>query len=160
MALRLWQDGPGPLLNKLPSCWPIWNGGARTTILSVLTTPCAWRSCSHASEGVDCWRNAIGTGLLPWQRAEPADDGQPGRCSPTPCCQVPLESYRGWMWVQGHVTGRVVKVLAEEVGWSLAPGKEGLSGLPHDKTGPKGVAGADRILHHLPWQHPCLRWLS
>jgi hypothetical protein len=40
--------------------------------------------------------------------------------------------------VHGHVTGRVVKVLAEEVGWSLAQGKEGLSGLPHDKNRPEG----------------------
>jgi hypothetical protein len=36
----------------------------------------------------------------------------------------------GW---QCHVTGRWVKVPAEELGWSLAPGREGSSALPHDK---------------------------
>ena len=36
------------------------------------------------------------------------------------------------MEVQCHVEGRWVKVLAEALGWSLAPGREGLSGLPHD----------------------------
>ncbi len=150
MALRLWQDGPGPLLNKLPSCWPIWNGGARTTILSVLTTPCAWRSCSHASEGVDCWRNAIGTGLLPWQPAEPADDGQPGRCSPTPCCQVRLERLSSWMGVHVHPAGRSRKVRAAVLGWSRFPGSGDLSGLhPDEKPLGNGFAEVDRIIHHI-----------
>ncbi len=37
------------------------------------------------------------------------------------------------MWVQRHVAGRLVNPLAEELRWSLAQGKEGLSELPHDK---------------------------
>ncbi|TMD66950.1 MAG: hypothetical protein E6I97_23570, partial [Chloroflexi bacterium] len=56
-----------------------------------------------------------------------------------------------------QVAGYLVKVLAEEVGWSLAPGKEGRSGLPHHKKGPKGYAEADRIIHHIPWEYPPVR---
>ena len=47
------------------------------------------------------------------------------------------EARCGW---QCHVAGRSVKVPAEEVGWSLTPGRGGLSGLSTDeKTSPKGV---------------------
>src|SRR5260370_25192409 len=82
---------PGRQRSPPHSFWPIWNGGARTTILCVLTTLCAWRSCSHESEVADCSRNAIGNGRQPWQREERTDDGQPGRCSLSRCHQFQLE---------------------------------------------------------------------
>jgi hypothetical protein len=42
--------------------------------------------------------------------------------------------------MQRLVTGRLVRVPAEALGWSLAPRKEGLAGLPNDeKTSPKYV---------------------
>jgi hypothetical protein len=53
-----------------------------------------------------------------------------------------------------HVAGRWVKVPAEELGWSLTLGREGLSGLPHHKKPARNAfAEAGRIIHHLPWQH-------
>src|SRR5260221_6654123 len=68
---------PGRRRSLPHSFWPIWNGGARTTILCVLTTPCAWRACSHESEVADCSRNAIGNGRKLRQREERTDDGHP-----------------------------------------------------------------------------------
>ncbi len=48
-------------------------------------------------------------------------------------------------------------MLAETFGWSLAPGREGLSGLPNDeKTCLRGFAEGVRIIHYVPWQHPSL----
>jgi hypothetical protein len=37
------------------------------------------------------------------------------------------------MGLQCHVAGSLVNMLAEALGWSLAAGKEGLSGRPHHK---------------------------
>jgi hypothetical protein len=58
--------------------------------------------------------------------------------------------------MQGHITERWVKVLAEALGWSLVPGKEGLSGLLHHrKPTQNGVAEADGFIHHLQLEYPC-----
>jgi IS1 family transposase len=68
------------------------------------------------------------------------DDGRRARCSLAPCRRFPLESHQSQMWVQCHITGRLVHVPAEALGWSIAPRKKGLSGLPNDeKTSPKCV---------------------
>ena len=77
------------------------------------------------------WRNATGSVPQRWHQAEPLDDGRRAKCSHTPCQRFPLERQGSQRWVQCHITGRWVKVLAEILGWSLAPGREGLSGLPH-----------------------------
>jgi len=59
-------------------------------------------------------------------------------------------------WELYHVAGRWVKVTAEELGGSLALGREGLSGLPHQqKNRPEvGLEMAGAIIHHIQWQHP------
>ena len=50
-----------------------------------------------------------------------------------------------------HVAERWVKVPAEELGWSLTPGREGLSGLPMTQNRPEvGLKRAGRFIHHLP----------
>ncbi len=44
------------------------------------------------------------------------------------------------MWKECHVERESVKAPAEELGWSLASGRDDLSGLPNDeKTGLKWV---------------------
>lgn len=44
------------------------------------------------------------------------------------------------MRLERNIERCLVKVLAEELEWSLTPGREGPFGLPHDKkTGPKWV---------------------
>src|SRR5258708_5731188 len=96
------------------SFWPIWNGGARTSILCVLTNHYKWGSCSHESEVADCSRNAIGTVLLRWQREERTDDGRQARCALTHCRRFPLEWHQSQMWVQDHVTGRLLNMPATE----------------------------------------------
>jgi hypothetical protein len=51
--------------------------------------------------------------------------------------------------------GRLVHVPAEDVGWGLSPGREGLSGLPNDeKPARNGFGEAGGIIHHLLWLHP------
>jgi hypothetical protein len=99
----------------------------------VLTTHCQWRSCSRENEGATFWRTAIDNVRRRWQRAEPPDDGRLVRCSLAPCQRFPLERHPSQRWVQRHVTGRLVNLQAEELRWSLAQGREGLSELPHDK---------------------------
>jgi hypothetical protein len=154
MELPRWLVAPGPPLNRLRSFWPTWSGGERIIILCGPTNTSEWHSCSLANEEADCSPNATDSELQPWQPAEPIGDGPRARCSLAPCRLFPLERLQRQMQVQGHVTGRVVKGLGEEVGWSLTPGKEGLSGLPHDKkTARKGFAKTERIIHHVPWQH-------
>src|SRR5260370_309360 len=92
-----------------------------------------WLARTRESEVAVFERNAIGNGPQRGPPVEPTGDGTCARCSLTPCCRYPLERHRSQRWLQGHVTGRWVKVLAEALAWSLVPGREGLSGLPHDK---------------------------
>ena len=102
--------------------WLTWNGGEHTTILCVLTTACAWRSCSHESELADAWRHATDHVLLRWLREEPLVDGRRARCSLVPCQRFPLESHQSRRSMQCHIVGRWVKVPATEVRWGLTPG--------------------------------------
>ena len=96
--------------------------------------------CSRANEVASVWRNATDNGRQRWQRGERTDDGQHARCSLAPCRRFPLESHSSQMWLQCHVARKSVNVPAEELGWSLTPGRGGLSGLPTDeKTSPKWV---------------------
>ena len=99
--------------------------------MCVLTTHCEWRSCSRTSGVASVWHNAIASVPQPWQQEEPPDDGRRARCSLVHCCRFPLERHQIQIWVQCYVAGCLVKVLAEAPGCSLAPGREGLSGLPH-----------------------------
>ncbi len=128
-----WHVEPGRRRSLPHTCELTWSGGERTLMLYVLTNHCEWRSCSHESEVATWWRNAIGIVPKLWQQGEPPDDGRHARCSLTPCRQFPLERHQSQMGLLCHVTGRWVNVRAEELGWSLAAGREGLSGLPHDK---------------------------
>jgi hypothetical protein len=46
-----------------------------------------------------------------------------------------------------------MKVPAEELEWSLAPGSGGLFGLRTDEKQPEvGLETAGRIIHHIPWE--------
>jgi hypothetical protein len=46
--------------------------------------------------------------------------------------------------------GRLVYVLAEDVGWDLTAGREGLSGLPNsEKPARNGFGEVGGIIHHL-----------
>ena len=92
---------------------------------------CAWCLCSPASEGASWWRNALGSGRKLWLLAEPIDDGRLARRSRSPCRRFQLERHGSQRWMQCHLTGRLVKVPAETLVWSLVPGREDLSGLPH-----------------------------
>ena len=88
LARRAWATAkPTPHLLAHLEWWRAYYHGCR-----VLTKHYAWRSCSHASEGADFWRNALGNRLPPWQLAEPTGDGTSARCSLTHCCRFLLES--------------------------------------------------------------------
>ena len=87
--------------------------------------------CSRECEVVSWWCNVIGNERQRWQRGEPIDDGRLARCSRAPCRRFPLERQGSQRWVQCYITRESVKTLAETLGWSLTPGREGLSGLPH-----------------------------
>jgi len=50
-------------------------------ILCVLMPRFERRSGSHEREGVDGWRNAIGSGRQRWPREEPPDDGRQEKSS-------------------------------------------------------------------------------
>jgi hypothetical protein len=118
LARRTWATSQqaSQLLAHL-EWWRAYSHGCR-----VLTNHCAWRSCSHENEVATVWRNAIARGRLPWQPAEPIDDGGRARCSRAPCRQFPLESRRSQRWLECHVARKLVKVLSEEAGRSLTPG--------------------------------------
>src|SRR5262245_48093087 len=120
------------------------------TTLCVLTTHCAWRSCSHKSEVANWRRNATGTVPLRWQRGEPPDDGRRARCSLAPYQRFPLERHSSLMWEECHVTRKAVKVPVEALGGSLVSGRGGLSGLSKDEN-PAQIAftGACQIIHHV-----------
>ncbi len=113
------------------------------------------RSCSRESEVANGRRNAIGTGLPPWQLAEPPDDGRRARCSRAPCQRLPLESHRCQMRLQGHVGWKRVQVPAEEVGWTLL--REEKASLDCSKTNIQpevGLERADPFIHHILSEHP------
>jgi hypothetical protein len=130
LARRTWAKAqPAPHLLAHLEWWRAYYHGCR-----VLTQRYELRSYSPASEVANWRRNAIGNVPLPWQREERSDDGRRAKCSLAHCRRFPLERHQGRMWVQCHLTGRLVKVLAEELAWSLAPGREGPSGLPHHKN--------------------------
>jgi hypothetical protein len=53
-----------------------------------------------------------------------------------------------------HIARKSVKVPVAELEWSLASGRESLSGLPHHrKPARNGFAEVERIIHHLPWEY-------
>jgi hypothetical protein len=65
------------------------------------------------------------------------------------------------MWMQCHVTGRWVKVLAEELVWSLTLGREGLSGLSHhQKPARSGFAEGWLIYPPYPMGVPVYHQIS
>jgi hypothetical protein len=103
---------------------PVLLCGSRPTLVS------GWR---WVVEGATWWRNALGIVQKLWQQGELPEDGRHARCSLPPCRRFPLERHQSQMGLLSHVTGRWVKVRAEELGWSLTPGREGPCGLPPDK---------------------------
>jgi hypothetical protein len=129
LARRTWATvKPAPPLLAHLEWWRAYYHGCR-----VLTNHCEWRSCSHESQRASWRRNAIGTLPLQWQPAEPPDDGPPARCSLAPCRRFPGDQPLKHLCEECHVEDRWLKVLAEALAWSLTPGREGLSGLPHAK---------------------------
>ena len=80
------------------------------------------------------WRNATDCELQRWQPAESTDNGRRARCSLAHYRRFPLERHQSRMGLQWHVVGRLVVLPAEELGRSLAPGRDGLPGLPHHKN--------------------------
>src|SRR5215469_4905209 len=122
MAFQRWHAARGPRPSNLITSWLTSNGGGLTIILCVPTKHSAWRSRSRENEGASVWINPIGTALLRWQLAELADDGRRGKCSPTHCHWFPLERHSSQRWVQSHVAGSLIHVLAEALDWSLTPG--------------------------------------
>src|SRR5262249_35924089 len=66
------------------------------------------------------------------------------------CHRLSLERHASLMWEECHVAGKSVKGPAEALGWNLARGRGGLSGLPTDEKQPEGGLGmAARIIHHV-----------
>jgi IS1 family transposase len=102
LARRTWataQQSPQLLANL--EWWRAYHHGCR-----VLTSRCAWPLQSLANEVASVWHNAIGTRLLPWQLAEPPEDGPHVRCSRTPAARFRL---RGIEAGYGHcLTSRAV----------------------------------------------------
>jgi IS1 family transposase len=100
---------------------------------------------STANSGYGCWQN------------QSTMDGARGAFLPIATgFRLRASESRGGL--QCHVTGRLVHVPAEVVGWGLTPGREGLSGLPNDeKPARNGFGEAGGIVHHLLWLHPPLR---
>src|SRR5262249_49810469 len=123
------------------------SGGKHIIILCVRTERCEWPLHSLESEVATVWRNAPDRVRKLWQPEEPTDDGWLVRCSLVQCRRLPLESHRSEMRLECHVARCLVKVLAEELGWSLAAGSEGLSGLPHDKKPARGGSVKDRSIY-------------
>ena len=161
MALRPWLVAPGRRLNSPHSFWPISSGGERTIISCVLTPRCVCRSCSRENEGASCWRNAIGNGHQLWPPAKRTDDGQRAKCFLAPCRRFPLERQGSQRWVRCHITGRRVKILAETLGWSLAPEEKVSLDCLITKNWPEvGLETAGRIIHHVLGQHPPKRVLA
>jgi hypothetical protein len=99
LARRTWATSQqaSQLLAHL-EWWRAYYHGCR-----VLTTPCAWRSCSHESEVAPVWRNGTGSVPQPWPPGEPIDDGRRARCSLAHCQRFPLESHFSQKWLQEHV---------------------------------------------------------
>jgi len=55
---------------------------------------------------------------------------------------------------ESHIKERWVKVPAEALGWGLAPGKEGLSGLLHHRKPTRnGFAEAGGFIHHIQLEY-------
>src|SRR5258708_37256025 len=85
MEWQRWHVAPGPRRSQPHNSWPTWNGGEPTITLCVPMYRYGWRSCSHENEVASFWRNATGSVLQRWQRGEPTDGGQCGKCSIIPC---------------------------------------------------------------------------
>jgi hypothetical protein len=90
-ASELWHLAGGRGLSRPHTCSRLCNGGERPPMLCVPTKHCAWRSCSHASQGANEQHSASGNGAQPGRRAEPIADGHHARGSLAPCQRVPLE---------------------------------------------------------------------
>jgi hypothetical protein len=155
MGWPLSHVAPGLLPNRLHSCWPIWNGGVRTTILCVLTNHFEWRCCSHENEVADGWRNAIGNGLRRWQPREPPDDGRLARCSLTHCRRFPLESHRSQMGLQCHVASKSVTGQQKNSDRASLQDEMACPDCSMTTNQPEvSLKRVGRILHHVQWQHP------
>ena len=101
------------------------------------------------------WHNAIGSVPQPWPPTERSDDGRRAKCSLAPYRRFPLERNQSQIGVQCSITERLEGVSAEGLEWSLAPRKEGLSGLPNDEKPARNTfTEVDRIIHHFRWEHP------
>ena len=85
MGWQRWRVAPGPPPNRPHHSWPTSSGSEPTIILCVPTHRYGWRSYSPESEVANFWHNATGSIPQRWQRGEPTDDGQPGKCSVIPC---------------------------------------------------------------------------
>jgi hypothetical protein len=92
------------------------------------------------------------------QQGKRTDGGQQGMYPRAPSLRLPLESHSSQSWLHCHAANKTLKVPAEDVGWGLTAGREGLSGLPTDeKPARKRFGEAGGILHHVRWQHPTPR---
>jgi hypothetical protein len=115
-AWQLWLAVPGPLPNRLHTCSRIWSGGERMTMVCLHRKRCRERSCSLAKEGAPVWGSATERLLLPWQPAEPPEDGRRARGWLALCRRFPLESHPSSLSMQAH---KGVKGLPEEREWPL-----------------------------------------
>jgi hypothetical protein len=95
LARRTWATSQqSPQLLAHLEWWRAYYHGCR-----VLTNRCELRSCSRERGVASFCRNATGNEPLPWQPAEPIDDGRLARCSRVPSLRFPLESYSSLMRV-------------------------------------------------------------
>jgi len=139
MVSQLLQDVPGQLPNRLHSCWPIWSGGEPTIILCVRTKHCEWPSCSRVSEEETVWRNAIGTGLLLWQRGKRTGSGRQGKCSRARCQRFALERHISLMGRSIMSRARWRRCLQKHVDGASLGKRWSVWTASSPKTGPKGV---------------------
>jgi hypothetical protein len=110
--------------------------GVVACLLSSCASSCIVAGSAHAASRT---RGQTSSATLPTaytsdgsRKNQPTMDGARGALLPIAAGSRlrATEVRSGW---QCHVTGRWVKVPAEELGWSLASGREGLSALSHDK---------------------------
>ena len=123
-------------------------------MLCVLTNRCGERWFRRASAGPSWWRNALGSERRLWQPAEPIDDGRRAKCSRTHWRRFRLERHASLMKEKCSVARESVKVLTEALGGALLRDKMASLDCHITKNRPEmGLERADRIIHHVRWQH-------
>ncbi len=153
MAFPPLRDEPGLRLSSLPSCWPIWSGGA---LLPRMSRP-------HHSLRVALVQPLERGGkrvTLRYRQRRPAmTAGRTHRRwtagEVLSCRRFSLMRHRSQRWLLHLVTARWVKVPAEALGWRSTLGREGISGLPYnEKPARTGFGEAGRFIHFIQWEYP------